>query len=80
MYWGLESCIVNDEQKDLRTLIATAILGDTRLGQAVIEVEDQDGTVTLRGIATTEEDKKLAEDIVYRQEGVVSVINKLTFD
>ncbi len=71
---------MNDKKADVGSQVVTAILVSSEIGQAVIEVDDQDGNITLRGITGTEQDKRLAEDIASRQEGVVNVINEIVCD
>jgi osmotically-inducible protein OsmY len=66
-----------DNQIDLRSKVAAALLESNQIGLAVIEVEDQDGVITLRGETATEEDKRSVEVVAAQQEGVVKVINEL---
>jgi osmotically-inducible protein OsmY len=47
------------------------------LGATQIEVSDEDGTVTLTGSVTSYREKRLAEQVVRRVQGVKSVANEL---
>ncbi len=71
---------MNDKQTDVGSHVVKAILEDPKIGQAVIEIDDQDGIITLRGITGTEQDRKIMEDIASRQEGVEIVINEIISD
>ncbi len=65
------------EQIDVGARVAAAILENGKIGHAVIEVEDRDGNITLRGNAATERDRRAAERVASSQQGVVQVINKI---
>ncbi len=71
---------MKDIKYDAGLQVVKAILESSEIGQAVIEVDDQCGNITLRGITASEQDKKLAEDIASRQDGVVKVVNELIYD
>lgn len=58
-------------------LVYEAILISDTLGHAVIEVNDDDGIVTLKGTVESEQDKFVVEESVRHQEGVVDVVNNL---
>jgi osmotically-inducible protein OsmY len=66
------------EKIDIGARVAAAILSDSGIGKAVIEIDEQDGSVTLRGKTSTEHDIQAMEKIATRQDGVVKVINELT--
>jgi osmotically-inducible protein OsmY len=63
---------------DLASIVTAALLGAETLGRAVIEVNELDGIVTLKGIVASLEAKVIAEMITREQEGVVQVVNQLT--
>jgi osmotically-inducible protein OsmY len=63
---------------DLASVVTAALLTAETLGRAVIEVNELDGIVTLRGIVASLEAKTTAESITIEQEGVVQVVNQLT--
>lgn len=65
------------EPIDLASLVAEALLITNRIGQAMIEVEDVEGTITLKGTVASEQDRSTAEALVQEKEGVVQVINQL---
>ena len=48
---------------NLERLVSEALLMSDTLGNAVIEVKDNDGTVILKGTVESEQDKLAAEDI-----------------
>jgi osmotically-inducible protein OsmY len=66
-----------DNEIDLSSKVAAALLESSQIGMAVIEVEDQDGVITLTGETATEQDKQTVGDVAAQQEGVVKVINKM---
>jgi hyperosmotically inducible periplasmic protein len=63
---------------DLTSVVTAALLVAETLGRAVIEVNELDGIVTLKGIVSSLEAKVIAEAITQEQEGVVQVVNQLT--
>jgi osmotically-inducible protein OsmY len=63
---------------DLTSIVTAALLAAETLGRAVIEVNELDGIVTLKGIVASLEAKVIAETITREQEGVVQVVNQLT--
>ncbi len=75
-----EDFAMKDKQIDVESQVVKAILESSKIRHAVMEVDHQDGNITLRGVAATEQDKQLAEDIASRQEGVVSVTNEIICD
>lgn len=58
-------------------LVSEALLITDNMSQAVIEIEHDDGIITLKGIVESEEDRLAAEALARAQEGVVYVINRL---
>jgi len=61
----------------LEELVCEAILITTNISQAVMEIKDDDGIITLKGTVESEQDKLAAEALARQQEGVVDVINGL---
>jgi osmotically-inducible protein OsmY/uncharacterized protein YrrD len=57
--------------------VTAALASDPRTSLAVIEVIDEQGTITLKGQVDSPEIREAAEEIVGEQPGVVSVINAL---
>ena len=57
--------------------VIAALLADPHASTSLIEVRYERGTVTLTGTVLSEEARRAAEEIVSRQEGVVTVINDL---
>ncbi len=68
---------MGDKHIDLGARVAAALLENVGIGHAVIEVEDQDGSIILRGNTATEQDKRAAEHVACTQQGVRKVINEL---
>ena len=64
-------------ESDLEELVSEALLITDNIRQAVIEIEHDDGVITLKGTVETEQDRVAAEDLARQQEGVVEVINRL---
>jgi osmotically-inducible protein OsmY len=62
---------------DLKSEFATALLTAEDIGQVIIEIGDLNGTIKLKGVVETEEDKLSVEALAKGQEGVISVINEL---
>jgi len=62
---------------DLECLVSEVLLISDTLGNAVIEVKDNDGIVTLKGTVESEQDKLAAEELARQQQGIVDVVNKL---
>jgi osmotically-inducible protein OsmY len=54
------------------------LLGDPRLDEAAIDVTDENGLVTLKGQAPSDEARRAAGEIAKSQTGVIQVINDLT--
>ncbi len=68
---------MSGSESDLKELVCEAILITNRIGQAVIEIKDDEGIITLKGTVESEQDKLAAEVLARQQEGVVDVINSL---
>jgi osmotically-inducible protein OsmY len=62
---------------DLEYLVSEALLITDNICQAVFEVENADGIITLKGAVGSMQDRLTAEALARRQEGVVEVINNL---
>jgi osmotically-inducible protein OsmY len=69
--------VVTSELSDLASLVAEAILIADGIGQALIEVIDEDGVITLKGTVESEQAILTAEALAQEQAGVVEVINQL---
>ena len=67
----------DDAEMDLATRVATALFEDTRTSDAVIEVIDDRGVITLQGEIDDQETRDAAEGIAAEQSGVISVVNTL---
>jgi osmotically-inducible protein OsmY len=68
---------MSSHQNDLKSQVASILLTASDLGRALIELEDQDGTVTLKGRVESEQDRLTIETLTQEQEGVKQVINRL---
>jgi osmotically-inducible protein OsmY len=62
---------------NVEALVSEALLFNDSIGSAVIEIEDADGIITLKGTIESEQDRLVAEALARKQEGVVDVINHL---
>lgn len=67
----------NGSELALSTRIALALLEDSRTSDAVIEVIDQRGLITLQGEVADVQTRQTAETIAAEQSGVISVVNEL---
>jgi len=65
------------KENSLQLEIESALLQDRLTEHADIEVLDNNGVVTLRGIVHSREERDRAEEIVRQVPGVVSVTNEL---
>ena len=66
------------DESDLEELVSEALLITDNIRQAVIiEIEHDDGVITLKGTVETEQDRVAAEALARQQEGVLEVINRL---
>jgi len=68
---------MKSEGNDTGFLVAKALLNDDRLGKAIIEVEDHEGKIILRGEVESMKFSREAESVARHQQGVVQVINEL---
>ena len=64
-------------ESNAEDLVSEAILITDNLSQAVIEIQHDEGVITLKGTVKSEKDRLAAEDLARQQEGVVDVINRL---
>jgi osmotically-inducible protein OsmY len=62
---------------DLLSEIESALLNDPRTRNAVIEVDNHNGIITLSGVVDTPETSEAAEEVVSQQNGVIKVVNQL---
>lgn len=62
---------------DLGQQVATALLEDPRTGDAIINVANDRGMITLTGTVDSVEKRDAAEEIARQQSGVLTVINEL---
>lgn len=67
----------NDPDADLASRVTLALFEDPRTNEAVIEVIDERGVITLQGSVDDPQARQAAEDIAAEQAGVISVINLL---
>lgn len=65
------------KENSLQLQIESALLQDRLTEHADIEVLDNNGVVTLRGVVRSREERDRAEEIVRQVPGVVSVTNEL---
>lgn len=61
----------------LECIVSEALLTTDRISQAIFEVEDMNGIITLKGTVASLQDRLTAEVLVRQQSGVVDVINNL---
>lgn len=57
--------------------VANALLEDPRTEEAIIDVANDRGMITLTGTVQSEEIRRAAEEIARDQQGVISVVNEL---
>jgi osmotically-inducible protein OsmY len=62
---------------DLGQRVANALMEDPRTGEALIDVANDRGIVTLTGTVESDEVRTAAEVIARKQHGVVTVVNEL---
>jgi osmotically-inducible protein OsmY len=72
-----ERSLMSRSESKVEELVCEAILITNNISQAVIEIKDDDGIITLKGTVESEQDKLAAEALARQQEGVVDVINRL---
>ena len=68
---------MNQTISDLRNQVQTAFLQDELLEDYGIEVLDNNGVITLRGLVPTREVRERAEAVARTVDGVTSVINEI---
>ena len=68
---------MTDKERDLESLIAESLLLADSIGHAVIQVEEIEGTITLKGMVESEQDRLNAEALAQALDGVQQVVNKL---
>ena len=64
-------------ESNAEELVSEALLITDNMSQAVIEIQHDEGVITLKGTVESEKDRLAAEDLTRQQDGVVDVINKL---
>lgn len=64
-------------ENDLELLVSEALLLTESIGSAEFEVEEDGGTIILKGIVSSEEESRIAEAVARQQPGVVNVINEI---
>ncbi|HZD55250.1 MAG TPA: BON domain-containing protein [Anaerolineales bacterium] len=57
--------------------VANALLEDPRTEDAIIDVANDRGIITLTGTVASEEIRQAAEDIARDNQGVITVVNEL---
>lgn len=57
--------------------VANALLEDPRTEEAIIDVANDRGIITLTGTVDSEETRQAAEKIARDAQGVISVVNEL---
>jgi osmotically-inducible protein OsmY len=62
---------------NLEELVSEVLLITDTIRQAVIEIKDDEGIITLKGTVESEQDRVAAEALTRQQAGVVDVINNL---
>ena len=62
---------------DLLGEVESALLNDPRTRNAIIEVDNNNGIVTLSGVVDSPVTSDAAEEVVSRQSGVIKVVNQL---
>jgi osmotically-inducible protein OsmY len=64
-------------ESNLEELVSEVLLITDTIRQAVIEIKDDEGVITLKGTVESEQDRVAAEALTRQQAGVVDVINHL---
>lgn len=62
---------------DPRQAVENALLEDPRTTEAILDVANNRGVVTLTGTVDSEEIRQAAEEIARQQQGVLTVVNEL---
>ena len=65
------------DESNLEESVSEALLITDTIRQAIIEIRDDNGIVTLKGTVESEQDRLAIETLARQQEGVVAVINEL---
>jgi hypothetical protein len=65
-------------EEELATRVAVALFNDERTGEAIIEVIDDRGIITLQGQVEDAQTRRAAEEIAAGQPGVISVVNAIS--
>jgi osmotically-inducible protein OsmY len=68
---------MSNNANNLEELVCEAILITNNMSQAVIEIQNDDGIITLKGTVESKQDKVAAEALARQQQGGVDVINRL---
>ena len=63
--------------EELTRSVTKVLVQDERTKDAAIEVINQNGILTLKGVVKDDKTRKAAENIAMQQPGVISVINEL---
>ena len=69
--------MLNQTMSNLRNQIQAVFLQDDILHEYGIEVLDNNGVITLRGIVPTRDARERAEELARGVEGVASVVNEI---
>ena len=62
---------------DPRQAVENALLEDPRTTEAILDVANNRGVITLTGTVDSEEIRQAAEEIARQQPGVLTVVNEL---
>jgi len=62
---------------DLQGKVESALLNDQRTRDAIIEVDNNNGIVTLSGVVKSAEIVSAAEEVAGQPDGVIKVVNLL---
>lgn len=62
---------------DPRQAVENALLEDPRTTEAILDVANNRGVITLTGAVDSEEIRQAAEEIARQQQGVLTVVNEL---
>ena len=68
---------MSKSESHLEELVCEALLKTDTISQAVLQVNAQEGIITLKGTVESEQDKLTVEDLARQHEGVVDVVNHL---
>lgn len=76
--WANDSAKLENQDSDAAVRIKAALIHDPRLAGSAIDVEIDDGRVVLTGFVETEEQSQSAIEVARRQQGVATVVNRIT--